>query len=226
MPSSSPPGVADGVVLEAPTGPRRVGTRETHLRGNKPTRSGPAPASARRRFWCGSTPAELRRPGHDEGGPGRAVVSDSDATPTRDIAVSDLLAGGGGRLHAVLDRERDQVTAGADVVDQLADQRGVGSRPTARTTAQPARATAGRAATDDGRRRVESSGTFPVGAPEVWTDCDQGRRHRVAARLRNPVDHPALVDSYRGNQGGLASSTTLQLVRPVARLREPVDGTL
>ena len=74
------------------------------------------------------------------------------------------------------------------------------------------------------RGRTRWSGTSPTsGRPEVWTRYSDRGDGIVVANIDTGVqyNHPALVNQYRGNNGGRDLRPQLQLVRPAALVPDP-----
>jgi hypothetical protein len=139
---------------------------------------------------------------------GRAVASALEATADdSQAAVRDLLTARRVDFTAFWAVNAIRVTAGADVVDEIARQPGV-ARIVADGSAElpapaPAPADQSLADADAGIAAVEWN-IDRIRAPEVWSEFGTRGEGVVVGTINYgaQLDHPALVDSYRGNQGG------------------------
>jgi hypothetical protein len=136
---------------------------------------------------------------------GRAVVSELEATAAESqAAVRDLLRARRIDFTAFWAVNAIHVTAGADVVDELAKQPGVAGIEADGTIDVPTPAP-GQPVADAGAGVDAVEWNIDrIRAPEVWSGFGTRGEGVVVGTINHgaELDHPALVGSYRGNQGG------------------------
>jgi hypothetical protein len=135
---------------------------------------------------------------------GRAVVSELQRNADgSQAAVRALLTGKGVEFTSFWVVNAIKVTAGADVLDLLVKQPGVAEITVDRIEKGPAPSPAANAAAEQEQVQAVGWNLDRVRAPEVWNGFGVRGEGIVVANIGRgvPVDHPALVNSYRGNRG-------------------------